>query len=442
MKHKLDEKQITWGITAFLVIAATILLYFAIKELPSVRAFLSNVVGILMPFIYGLVIAYLLCPLYNLCVRKLLILFRGKNGEAEEIDKKREKKLRKIAKLISTIAVILAFLAIVTGFIRMVIPGLIDSLVSVTKMIPDGLKSLEKFANSNVDRMPFVKKYLALWLDNLGGNVTEIIENKIVPRYADIAKGLSAGLSGVMGFVKNFFIGLIICIYFLNSKEIFAAQSKKLIQAVIKPRRAKSFLAAAKYTNRTFGGFITGKLLDSLIIGVLCFIVMTLLGWHYALLISCIVGVTNIIPFFGPFIGAVPSALLLLIVDPMECIYFIIFVVILQQLDGNIIGPKILGDSTGLSSFWVMFAILVGGGLFGFVGMILGIPVFAVIYHYITVGVNSKLKKKGYSTKLGDYKVDVYTEEEDRRLKEKKKKAKKDESGSKEKETDEGDEGE
>lgn len=150
---------------------------------------------------------------------------------------------------------------------------------------------------------------------------------------------------------------------------------------------------------------------------------MSLLGWEYPLLISCIVGLTNIIPFFGPFIGAVPSALLILMVNPMQCIYFLIFILILQQVDGNIIGPKILGDSTGLSSFWVMFAILVGGGLFGFVGMVIGIPVFAVFYTYFSRAVNRRLDKRGFSTDIRDYTIDKY------RVKEKKKKSKKEGPG-------------
>ena len=186
------------------------------------------------------------------------------------------------------------------------------------------------------------------------------------------------------------------------------AQAKKIIVAHFKESTAEEILQGAEYTNKTFGGFISGKIIDSAIIGILCFIIMSIFGWEYSLLISCIIGITNIIPFFGPFIGAIPSALLLLMVNPMHSLYFIILVIILQQFDGNILGPKILGDSTGLDSFWVLFAVLVGGGLFGFLGMVLSIPVFAVIYAYCGRALNRRLTKRGFSTDTLDYKVDKY----------------------------------
>lgn len=186
-----------------------------------------------------------------------------------------------------------------------------------------------------------------------------------------------------------------------------------MIFAVTSEERAHRFLYGTHYVNKTFGKFINGKLIDSLVIGVLCFIFMSIVNWPYAMLISVIVGVTNIIPFFGPFIGAIPSALLILMVDPLTCLYFLIFILILQQLDGNVIGPKILGGSTGLPSFWIMFAILVGGGMFGFAGMILGIPVFACVYAYTAYSVNKKLDQKGMTTDLGVYKnMDSKFEEE------------------------------
>ena len=184
--------------------------------------------------------------------------------------------------------------------------------------------------------------------------------------------------------------------------------------SVFRKETADEILEGAHFTNMTFGGFINGKIIDSLIIGILCFIFMSIFGWEYTLLISCIIGITNIIPFFGPFIGAIPSALLLLMVDTRQCIYFIIFILLLQQFDGNILGPKILGDSTGLASFWVLFSVLVGGGMFGFIGMVIGIPVFAIIYAYVTRAVNSKLRKRGLSTDLSEYRVETCFMKSDR----------------------------
>jgi len=201
----------------------------------------------------------------------------------------------------------------------------------------------------------------------------------------------------------DFFIGVIICAFFINRKEVFLAQAKKTIVAVFREDHADGILRGAAFTNKTFWGFISGKLIDSLVIGILCFIAMSILHWPYAVLISVIIGVTNIIPFFGPFIGAIPSAFLMFMVSPKLCLAFIVFVFILQQVDGNIIGPKILGETTGLSSIWVIFAILVGSGLFGVLGMILGVPVFAVLYAYFCYWINRRLEKKGLSTDLWDY---------------------------------------
>jgi len=245
-------------------------------------------------------------------------------------------------------------------------------------------------------------------MDSLTDKAIEFATNTILPHSQSLAAGVSQGVIGAVGFMMDFVIGIIISVYFLNSKDTFLAQIKKFIVANFKERTVEEIFSGASYTNKTFGGFISGKIIDSVIIGIICFLVMSVFGWEYSLLISCIVGITNIIPFFGPFIGAIPSTLLLILVNPMHALYFVIFVLILQQFDGNILGPKILGDSTGLESFWVLFAVLVGGGLFGFIGMVIGIPIFAVIYYYAGRTLNRKLERKGFSTDLKDYRIDPY----------------------------------
>jgi predicted PurR-regulated permease PerM len=207
--------------------------------------------------------------------------------------------------------------------------------------------------------------------------------------------GITSGVISVLSFLFDALIGLIVCIYILNSKERFAAQSKKLIYSMFDTERANEIIADARNVHRIFSGFISGKLLDSLIIGMISFVALSCMNMPYAVMISVVVGVTNIIPFFGPFIGAVPSAVIIFTVSPIKSLYFIIYILIIQQIDGNIIGPKILGNSTGLPSFWVLFAIVVGGGLFGFAGMLLGVPVFAVIYMFVSEGIVRALKKRG-----------------------------------------------
>ena len=227
-------------------------------------------------------------------------------------------------------------------------------------------------------------------LANLSDTIILWAQNNVLPG----AEAILTGVMGTLGTMVDIFVALVICVYILNSKEIFVAQSRKLILAVFKTERAEKIFELGKISNQTFGGFINGKIIDSAIIGILCFIAMTVLNIPMTMLISVVIGVTNIIPFFGPFIGAIPSIIILLIVEPIAAIKFGIMVLILQQLDGNIIGPKILGKTTKLASFWVMFAIIVGGGLFGFPGMILGVPVFAILYTYISRGVNNRLKEK------------------------------------------------
>ena len=206
-------------------------------------------------------------------------------------------------------------------------------------------------------------------------------------------------MTGVMKLI----LGCIVAIYVLYSKEKFSGQSKKVMFALFPKRFTIRFLDIVSQTDRMFSNFIFGKFLDSLIVGVLCFIGMTILQIPYAMLIAVIITVFNLIPFFGPIIGAVPSALLILLVDPLKALWFIILIVVLQQLDGNVLGPMILGNQTGLSGFWVTFAIITFGGLFGFFGMIIGVPTFAVIYSLIRLFIENRLKAKGMPVSTAEY---------------------------------------
>ena len=203
--------------------------------------------------------------------------------------------------------------------------------------------------------------------------------------------------------IYNLAIGIIASVYLLCNMEGFGASCKRMIYSILSVDRAKKFLDALAFVNKTFMGFINGKLVDSAIIGVLCYIVCSILDMPFTLLVSVIVGVTNIIPFFGPFIGAIPSSIIILMVSPIKCLIFVVFVFLLQQLDGNVIGPKILGSTTGVSAFWVMFSIILGAGLFGFWGMLLGLPVFVVIYTAINLAVEDSLKRKNLPSEQLDY---------------------------------------
>lgn len=411
MRLNFEETHKKWGLTAFLVILSSMLAFVVIFRFKSLADVFDVILTILTPFIYGLVFAYLLCPIYNFVTRNLLSLFERKMRNA--------KRALTLSKGIATVASVTFFLVVIVGIGWMVLPGLVDSAVHIADILPSSVNNLMDWLGGKITSFPLAKDTLEALVNQITDQIVDYVQTKMVPSYMELATKISTSVYGVLVVLKNIFVGIIICVYFLNSKELFAAQTKKLIYATVRRERARSILDAATYTNKTFGGFINGKLMDSLIIGILCFIVMTLFGWEYPLLISCIIGVTNVIPFFGPFIGAIPSALLILMVDPVQCLYFLCFILILQQFDGSILGPKILGDSTGLSSFWVMFAILVGGGLFGFVGMIIGIPVFAVIYAYFSRGVNRQLGKRGFSTDIKDYMIDNYRVKKEKRVKKK-----------------------
>ena len=249
----------------------------------------------------------------------------------------------------------------------------------------------------------FLEEKFTYAVDYLENNILTLFQEKVMPNMDTIVVNISSGIVVGVKAVFNFMVGIIVAVYLLNSKETLIAQFKKFVYLLFSKKTGNKILEGLSYANMVFGGFINGKILDSIIIGILCFIFTAAIGMKYAVLISVIVGVTNIIPFFGPFIGAIPGALLALMDDPMMFIIFIIFVLALQQFDGNILGPLILGDSTGLSGMWVLVAILVGGDLFGVAGMVLGVPVFACIYALVAVLLRDGLRSKNLSSDTEDY---------------------------------------
>lgn len=400
MKINYDSPYIKWGFTAFVVLCATIVFFFAVYRLTGIIDGLQLVIRILMPFVYGLVIAYLLCPLYNCFTRNLYKISSSHLGQV--------KALRFSRILSTTFTMIIAFV-VVGGLVSLVLPQILESLIGLVKTAPDSFANFLDWAETKVSSNKEINAALKVLAGDYTTRLNDWLQNDVLPWLLTFASQVSTGLMDVMKFFTDFIIGIIICIYFLNSKEVFKAQSKKITYAFLKKQNAYKIIHEAKFINKTFSGFISGKLIDSAIVGVICFVVMSLLQMPYVMLVSVIIGVTNIIPFFGPFIGAIPATIIILTVSPIDALYFVIFVLVLQQVDGNIIGPKILGDSTGLPSFWVMFAILIGGGLFGFVGMIVGIPIFAVIYAFFSRMIDYKLKKKRLTintdlyTDLSDY---------------------------------------
>lgn len=365
-----------------LVGVTLILAYYVVNHMPVVRAELAKLNDILMPFYIGIIMAYLLCPIYNASVRLAYRLNKGRF--------RKPRRDFQFARFFGTLIALAFLILVIAGLLILVIPDLWDSIMGLAMSAPEMAARAQEWLQEHVDENPEVSMILQGKLANISDNIILWAQDKVLPG----AEAILTGVMGTLGTMVDIFVALVICVYILNSKEIFVAQSRKLILAVFKKERAEKIFELGRISNQTFGGFINGKIIDSAIIGVLCFIAMTMLKIPMTMLISVVIGVTNIIPFFGPFIGAIPSIIILLIVEPIAAIKFGIMVLILQQLDGNIIGPKILGKTTKLASFWVMFAIIVGGGLFGFPGMILGVPVFAILYTYISRGVNNRLKEK------------------------------------------------
>lgn len=379
----------------FIVIVIGIVFYFTMLRLDEISEGIRLVIHILKPIIYGLALAYLLNPIVKFVEQNLQLLL-------EKVFPGR-KKACALCRTVGIIAAIVVLIAIVTGLCNMLIPELYRSIRDMVLTVPgqlnDALDSMTKLMAVDSTMGQIITRGLR--------EATEFLQNwmrtDLLTQINVVMSNLTEGVINVVSELFNVIIGVIVSVYVLFSKESFSMQTKKIVYAVFRPSHANMILHLTIKSNEIFGGFIIGKIIDSAIIGVLCFIVLSLLDMPYTLLVSVIVGVTNVIPFFGPYIGAIPSALLILLSDPKMGVYFIIFILILQQLDGNIIGPKILGNSTGLSAFWVVFSILLGGGLFGFVGMILGVPTFAVIYYIVRMLINHKLEMRSLPTETSCY---------------------------------------
>lgn len=384
-----------WGLTALAVIACSVLLCFALLKFSVISKVVGKIVTILMPIIYGGVLAYLMLPVYNGAEKYIHERF----GKVV----KNDNSCKRIAKCIATLVSLVVLLAIVAGLVSMLIPQIYESIIGFQDSLTEYINNLTLWLGKLLEDNEHLQDSIMPYYNEAVMRFQTWIATDLVPNISLIFNRVSSGLIGFVTILKNLLIGLIVMVYFLNIKDTLCAQSKKMIYGLLNVRSANRLIGEVRFAHKIFGGFITGKMLDSLIIGIMCFFSMKFLKMPYVLLISVIVGVTNVIPFFGPFIGAIPSAFLILLVDPMKCLYFLIFILVLQQFDGNILGPKILGDSTGLPSFWVLFSILLFGGLFGFVGMIIAVPTFAVIYRTMSLYINSTLKKKNYSENTSDY---------------------------------------
>lgn len=390
MGKKNYKEYIYIGVTAVSVIAICILFWFSIQHWDLVSAGGRKIVKILSPILCGAVLAYLTAPAYD-WIEKAVVSVLGTVI-------KNEKYTGAVARLVATAASLGLVILLVAGMIKLMIPQLIESLIGIQDSFPQYVQNVYEWIQHVLKNNPEIENIV---LNSFENNLTifqnwaeKSFTNIDMNRIGQIVTGVSSSVISILEFIKNWLIGLIVMVYLLNIKNTLAAQGKKIIYGCLSLRHANLVIEEIRFVNQMFGGFIIGKLVDSLIIGIICFIGVTILNMPFPMLLSVIVGVTNVVPFFGPFIGAIPSAFLVFLVSPIQCVYFLIWILVLQQFDGNILGPKILGNSTGLSSFWVLFSILFFGGLFGFVGMIIAVPTFAVIYDLVARSIHRSLRMR------------------------------------------------
>ena len=386
--------------SAFLVvILCAILFFFVIFSYDTWTGKVAYIVSGLKSIIIGIAIAYLLNPIVNSLEKRLHKLVKNPKNEA---------KVNGALRAFSAIAVVLFAVVIAGIMIYAILPQVVISISSLIRNFPYYVDEITDLIKSN--------RQLQAFLDNVLTNATEVIadwlnENVLqnIQSYVTLA---ASGVMSVVVVLADILVGLIISVYVLCSTRTFVGQGKKIVYALFNKRHAKMILDTMRKSNEIFGGFISGKLLDSLIIGVLCFVGLSAMHMPYIALVSVIVGVTNVIPFFGPYIGMIPSTILIMLVDFKKGVIVLLFIIVLQQIDGNVIGPKILGKSTGLSAFWVVFSVMFFGKLWGIIGMLIGVPVFGVIYYILDTFVNFQLGRRELPVETEEYKnLDYFAED-------------------------------
>ena len=389
MRDPERKKYYRWGLMLFTVVAASIILVMLLTRTSFLVAWISKFIRAVSPVIWGLVIAYILNPVCTFVERNLNKLFSKRM---------KPKAAQKLSHGIGVVASMIFALLVIFGVIMLIVPQLIDSVSMLINNGQSYYETMETWVNSLLEDNPQIRDYVENLLDQGYQYIQNWMNNRLLASAQSIMTKVATGVYSVVRWVFNFLVGMIIAAYMLGSKKTLLAQCRKLFSALWSAKVEVRAKRIAHNANSVFGGFIRGKLLDSAIIGVLCYIGAAILRLPYTVLVATIVGITNVIPFFGPLIGAVPCALLILLVSPIKCLYFLIFILLLQQLDGNVIGPRILGDSIGLSSFWVLISITVFSSLFGFIGMLIGVPLFAVLYTIVKEIAEELLSKKKLPT--------------------------------------------
>ena len=376
-----QKTYLRWGVTITAAACAILVFYDTFFQDGVLFIFIEKLFGILKPVLYGLAMAYLLTPIVDFFDR----LLRDRLGV----------KRAGLMRCLSILVTWLLALGLVYLLFSILIPELVASVSLLFSNLESYYRTIYTWVTQLVEDNPYISERVLTLVRDYYNELVDWVKNTVIPGAQVAIVAVTGGIWSVVIFLKNILIGMMISVYLLARKESFAKQSKKILYAILPETPYRRTLRAVAEADRIFSGFVRGKLLDSLIIGILCFICCSIFKFPYTPIISVFVGVTNIIPIFGPFLGAIPSAFLILLVSPKQCLYFILFIIALQQFDGNILGPKILGKSTGISSFWVIVAIVVGGGFGGVLGMFLGVPIFACISSLVNWFTNRSLTKKG-----------------------------------------------
>ena len=394
-KHHSWKHYFRMGFTAFLTVAACISFFFILYRWSSISAVFDEITTSGQPIIIGLVLTYLLMPVKNFVEKPVLEWLIEKKVE--------EKKARKWAKAAGIISALIFLFVVIAVLIAMMVPALVTSIMGLMESMPVYVESFVVWIEETRIGDSVFAKFISESITSITGELQNWAKTELLPLAQQYIGQITSGVFSVVKAILNFLIGIIVVVYVMTIQDTLLGQCKKVIYALFPAKKGNVIIKTIRKSNEIFGGFVIGKIIDSAIIGVIAYVGCVILQMPSAFLVAFIIGVTNVIPFFGPFIGAIPSILLVLIQSPIHGLYLAIFILILQQVDGNIIGPKILGDKTGLASFWVLTSILIAGGLFGFFGMVLGVPVFAVMYYIWQEFIKYRMKGKNLSADTADY---------------------------------------
>lgn len=397
MDKKRNTKYFRWGATLLGVVLASIVFCVILLNLKGFFGIISDLIAILSPVILGVIFAYLLNPMVNAIDRALPKLLLKKM--------KKESTAKKISRAVGIVVSLSVGLFLVYGLFYLVLPQLYETIMGIVNKLPEYFSTVEKWVLSFFEDNPEMSANARTMLDNAYLKLEDWLSEDgfLLDNLQKIMNGVTTSLMSVIKAVANAVIGIVASVYILWSKETFLGQIKKILVALCRPEKADRILYIGRETHRIFGGYVSGVIIEAIIMGIMTYVGMLIFRLPFPLLVATVVGVTNIIPFFGPFIGGIPSAILILLVDPVKCFYFIIFIVVLQQIEGNIIAPRVLGDSIGISGFWVLVSITVAGSLFGFGGMLIGVPVFAVLYTLVKEWLADTLHKKRRPSETSAY---------------------------------------